>query len=232
MEPAVTADVLHRQLFPCLVAGDGLVLGAVVAEHPLDVLHVAHQSQVADEDGDFQHAFQQSPYPVQGQHLAQQAHNGGGQHHEQHQGQHAPQHRRQTHDKVLGLFSQMLIDPFVQLALLGLKGLLPHADLGGVHQAPVAHDQALDHAQHTPHQGNLLPGKGGDGVQLGLDAAIRPAHRGADLTGSPHHDALDESLSPHRGFEFFFFHGISSRPPTRAGRCFLIVSHGPALQTP
>ena len=42
------AGVLHRQRQPRLIAEDGLVLGAVVLEHPMHVLLLGAEEQVHD----------------------------------------------------------------------------------------------------------------------------------------------------------------------------------------
>ena len=46
MEPALLADVLHGQRQARLVAGDGLMLGAVVLKHAVQFLHAGTQEHI------------------------------------------------------------------------------------------------------------------------------------------------------------------------------------------
>ena len=58
VEAGVFAYIFHRQFLAVLIAEDGLVLGSMVHEHPLDVAHVGNQRKVEDEDGNFGQSFQ------------------------------------------------------------------------------------------------------------------------------------------------------------------------------
>ena len=57
------ADVLHRQGQPRLIAEDGLMLRAVVAEHPVHVLLLGAEDQIRQKDRDFQKALHHVPAP-------------------------------------------------------------------------------------------------------------------------------------------------------------------------
>ena len=78
--PGLLADVLHRQRLAPLITEDGLVLGAVVLEHPVDILHTGAEDQIPHKDDDTHHALQQvAPPHGQREKVGHAAGQGGGQ---------------------------------------------------------------------------------------------------------------------------------------------------------
>ena len=211
MKADLLAHVLHGQLQPGLVAGDGFVLGPVVLKHPVQLLHAGAQIQVDHKDGDLHHALQQGLHrPGQRHKAAQRFHAEGGQRHKQHQGQHHAQHRGRPHQRLFKGVAQMVLQPLLQLGRL-LFLFVPQAYIRRVHQVAVAQHQIFHHVQHTSQKGDLAPGVVLDLIHHQVNGAVRLAHGHADLFGAAHHDALDEGLTAHPGAETFlwFFHGYS-----------------------
>ena len=207
MEAGVLAHILHREGVACLVAGNGLVLGPVVLEHPVDLLHFGDAHHIGQEDAHLEHRFQHHLGPAaQRDKMVHAAHDKGGQHSEQQNGQQPAQNGCAGQQSVLGLFAQMLPYPLFKsgLFLFGVV-VIAHADLGGVHHIAVTHDQAFDHGNRSPHQRDLCPdAMGRRRLGLGLDGAIRLAHGAADELGAAHHDAFHQGLPAHTGLETFF----------------------------
>ena len=207
MKPGVLADVFHRQLVPRLVAGNGFVFGAVVAEHPLDLLHPGDQVHIGQENPHLEDALNQDPDPpAQFHKMPQRCHHQGGQDGEEQNGSQAAHHGRAGQEDFLGFFTQMLPHPFFKGGLLFfLVVVVPHADLGRIHHIPIAHNQALDHGHGPPHNGDLHPALADrHRVGLGLNLAVRLADGTADQLGAPHHDAFHQCLASYTGLETFF----------------------------
>ena len=183
------------------------MFGPVVAEHPLDLLHPGDEEHIPQEDGHFQHTLQDDPGPAaQLDKVADAGRHQSGQDGKEQDGPEAPHDSRAGQQGFFGLFAQVLPHPLFKGGLLFFGVVvLPHADLGRVHHVPVAHDQALDHRDGPPHNGDLHPAfAGGDGVEPCLDAAVGAADRTADLPGAAHHDPLHQGLPAHTGLETFF----------------------------
>ena len=206
MEAGVLADILHGQLVAGLVAGDGLVLCAVILENAVDLLHLGDGHHVAEEDGHFQHRLEDDSRPAgQGDHLAEAAHQHRRQDGEQQDSEQAAHEGRTGHQDVLGLLAQMVAHPFFKggLFLFGVV-LVAHAHLSRVHHVVVAGDEALYHRDGSPHERDLGPDAVFRGVfYLRFDGAVGLAHSAADVLRAAHHDAFHQGLTAHTGLEAF-----------------------------
>ena len=81
-----------------LVAVDGLVLRAVVAEHALDLRHAPDEPNVEDEHGNAQHAVDDVPQKRVAVVLAHdEVRDEGGRHDEEHDAEHEPANHRDGH---------------------------------------------------------------------------------------------------------------------------------------
>ena len=182
------------------------MLGTVVLEHAVDLLHVRDAHHVGQEDAHFEQCFQHHLAPAAQRHkVVHAAHEEGGQHREQQDRQQAAQHSRHGQQGILGLFAQVFAHPFFKGSLLlGGVVVVAHAHLGRVHHVAVAHDEALDHGNGTAHKGNFGPHAVVlHGVDLGLDGAVGLAHRAADALRAAHHDAFHQRLPADAGLETF-----------------------------
>ena len=118
VEAGVLAHILHREGVACLVAGNGLVLGPVVLEHPVDLLHFGDAHHIGQEDAHLEHRFQHHLGPAaQRDKMVHAAHDKGGQHSEQQNGQQPAQNGCAGQQSVLGLFAQMLPYPLFKSGL-------------------------------------------------------------------------------------------------------------------
>ena len=208
MEAGVFAHILHGQRVTGLVAGNGLVLGTVVLEHPVDLLHSGNARHIGQEDSDLEHSFQHHLAPAaQRDKTAHAAHDEGGQHRKEQDRQQAAHHSGAGQQGILSLLAEMLSHPFFKGGLLFLGVVVvPHAHLSGVHHVAVAHDQAFDHGDCTAHQRDLGPDAMVlHGVEFGLNGAVRLAYCAADELWAAHHNAFHQCLTAHTGLETFLF---------------------------
>ena len=208
MEAGVFAHILHGQLITGLIAGNGLVLGTVVLEHPVDLLHSGNTRHIGQEDSDLEHSFQHHLAPAaQRDKTAHTAHDEGGQHRKEQDRQQAAHHGGTGQQGILSLLAEMLSHPFFKGGLLFLGVVVvPHAHLSGVHHVVVAHDQAFNHGDRTAHQRDLGPhAMVLHGVEFGLNGAVRLTHCAADELWAAHHNAFHQCLTAHTGLETFLF---------------------------
>lgn len=70
---ASAADILHRQRQPCLVAGDGLMLCAVITECPCHLLHVGDEPHIPHYQAQFNKPFDNGFEPVGRAYLSQKS---------------------------------------------------------------------------------------------------------------------------------------------------------------
>ena len=187
------------------IAEDGLVLRAVVLEHPADVLHMGTEHQIAHEDDDTHHAFQQVAQPHgQGNGQAHQSGEGGGQQDEQPHGENDAQHHRHGDKKGGGLLAaQVSVQPELEPGGL-LRLLLVLREKGSrVHQRLDAVGQGGAEIEDTPEQrqaqGGVLVLDEHPLLHLLLQPAVRLAHHNGLLLRSQHHDPLNECLSADHG---------------------------------
>ena len=96
MEARHAAHVLHGQRQTGLVAENGLVLGTVIAEGALDVLHVGNRPHKDQKQDDTHHAFEQTAHKV-GCPVGQHAHDEGGCDQKECDGQDGADHHGKTH---------------------------------------------------------------------------------------------------------------------------------------
>ena len=182
------------------------MLGTVVFEDTVDLLHLGDGHHVGQKDGDLEQRFEDDLRPAgQDDHLAETAHQHRGQNGEEQDGEQTAHKGRTGHQDVFGLLAQMLAHPFFKggLFLFGVV-LVAHAHLCGVHHVPVAGNEALDHRDGPPHDGDLCPDAVFGGVlNFGLNGAVRLAHGAADLLRAAHHDALHQGLTAYAGLEAF-----------------------------
>ena len=184
------------------------MLGPVVLEHAVDLLHFGDGDHIAQEDGHLQDRFEDDlAPPAQREQPVDAAHQNGRQHREQQDGKQSAQHGGNAQQDILGLFAQMVAHPFFKggLLLFGVV-VVAHAHLCGIHHVPVAHDEALHHRDGSPHEGDLRPDAVGWGrLDLCFNGAVRLAHRAADVLRAAHHDAFHQGLPTHARFETFLF---------------------------
>ena len=212
------ADIFHRQGKARLVAEDGLVLRAMVLEHPVDIALPGADRQVQNEDSHLQKAFHHVPAPQgkAGEEMEDAAGEEGGQHHEQKHGHtHAQNHRQGDDEGLQLLIGKMLFQPQVELA--GLGRLVIGVELGGVHQRLDAADHGGQEIHRAPDQRHAQDGIAVlDELQalhlLDQVPLLVPHHDGL-LFRSPHHNAFNERLSANAGAEgagmIFICHNLS-----------------------
>ena len=204
MEPGTAPDIFHRQGQARLVAGDGLVLGAVILKHAVNFLHAGAKEHVRQKDDQLEYALQNHLGPAgQRHHLPHRPREEGGQKGEQEQRQQHPRKGGAGHQHILHGGGGVLVQPLVKFGLVGLLFLLGEGDVRAVHQVLVAAVQVLGHVADAPHKGHFVVPVGGDRVIGQVDLTVRAAHRAADFLGAAHHDALHEGLPAHRGAETF-----------------------------
>ena len=196
MEPGILQDVLRGHLPLGLVAGDGLVLGPVIHEHPMDVLDPGDGQQIADEDKQPHHALQQAHQ--EGALDLEEAHHQGGQDHEQAHSQGRRQDHRHGHGHVPRGLAQLLRQPFFEFGGL-LRHLLPQqfrAAGDDLHAAGQGLHEGIDPPDHGPSGKRSLFMLILVLVVFGNDGAVALTHgqRGAVL-GVLHHDPLHDGLS-------------------------------------
>ena len=182
------------------------MLGPVVLEHPVDLLHPGDGGHVGQEDGDLEHRLQHHLGPAAQRHqMVQAAHQHRGQNGEEQDGKQPADHGSRRQHDIFGLFAQMVTHPFFKGGLLfGGVVVIPHAHLCRVHHVLVSHDQAFDHRDGSPHQRDLCPhAVGGGGLDLGLNGSIGLADGTADVFRAPHHNALHQGLPAHTRLEAF-----------------------------
>ena len=98
MQAREAARVLGRERQAVLVAVDGLVLGAVVAEHALDLRHAPDEPDIEDEHGNTQHAVDDVPQKRVAVVLAHdEVRDEGGRHDEEHNTERKPANHRDGH---------------------------------------------------------------------------------------------------------------------------------------
>ena len=199
--PGLDAHVLHRQGQAVLIAEDGLVLGAVVLEHPVYVLHPGAEYQVAHEDHHLDYALQQVAQPHgQGDNQADQAGDGGGQEDEQHHGKDDAQGHRGGDKKGRGLLAaQAPVQPKLELGgLLRLLFVL-RQEGGREHQRLDAVGQGGTEVEHAPDEGHAQQGVAildeHPVFHLLLQLAVGLAHHHGLLLRAQHHNPLDEGLA-------------------------------------
>ena len=108
-------DILHRQGQPRLVAEDGLMLRAVVAEHPVDILLLGAEDEVGQKNQHLHHAL--DDVVDSGALCVEQPGDKRGQQHEQHQRQPQTENDGERHDQRLQLFRRdVLFHPLVKFA--------------------------------------------------------------------------------------------------------------------
>ena len=208
MHPRHRADVFHGQRQLRLIAANGLVLGPVVGEDALHILHAGDEDHVNQEDDQAEQTLNQVlPYhSAAGQTLEEipQLHR---QQEEEQKGEaHAQDHRDRDQHGHEFLAAQLAFQPAVELGGRFLRLLiLRHAGLlGGPHQGldAVVHTAAEvdDAANHGPGEKAVL---GLERLHLFLQALLGIAHHDGLLFRPAHHDALDQRLTADHGFEFF-----------------------------
>ena len=121
MEARVEGRALRHELVPGLVAGDRLVLGAVVLEHPPEIADSRDRPDVGEEDRDPDRLFDQHEHDRAAELILPDARDRHGQDEEQ-----ADREReRQEHRKAPGPLRDLLVG-LVQLRVCGdAKGLHP-----------------------------------------------------------------------------------------------------------
>ena len=98
MQAGKAARVLGRERQAVLIAVDGLVLRAVVAEHALDLRHATDEPDVEDEHGNAQHAVDDVPQKRVTVVLAHdEVRDEGGRHDEEHDAEREPANHRDGH---------------------------------------------------------------------------------------------------------------------------------------
>ena len=98
MQAREAARVLGRERQAVLVAVDGLVLCAVVAEHALDLRHAPDEPDIEDEHGNAQHAVDDVPQKRVAVVLAHdEVRDEGGRHDEEHNAERKPANHRDGH---------------------------------------------------------------------------------------------------------------------------------------
>ena len=223
MVPGHFPGVLHGELQTPLVAEDGLMLGPVVLEGPVDVLHFRTEVQIQEEYDELHHTLQQVPQPHGGfREEVQQARGGqGGQNDEEEEGQaHAQDHRHGQDPLHEGLAAELGFDPLFEL---GGFFLLFRVELRRPHEGLHAVDQGADEGEHAPDegqtQGRVLVLDELQFILLDLQTTLLVADHDGLLLRAAHHDALDEGLSTDGGAEsaavvlcaavVFVFHSVS-----------------------
>ena len=206
MVPGLDADVFHRQGQARLIAENGLMLRAVVLEHPVNVLLLGAEDQVRQENDDFQQALHHVPAPQgkAGEKVENAAGQQCGQHQEQEDGQPHPQQHREGHN---GLFQLLTAEVSFQplLKFGGLAHLFVRIEVRRVHQGLHAADHGRQEIDGAPDQGHPQ-----DGVAV-LDelqflylfhqpAVLIPDHNGL-LFRSPHQNTLNKRLPADAGAE-------------------------------
>ena len=131
VEAALRPHVLHRQRQALLVAEDGLVLGPVVGEEPLHVLHPRAEPEIDQEDDQLYGALDEAAEGIPPLEAGYQPGEEGGQEQKQRQREHNAEHRRYGDDRLLRLLAaQLLLQPEVELGRLLL--FLLGQEAGGV----------------------------------------------------------------------------------------------------
>ena len=98
MQAREAARVLGRERQAVLVAVDGLVLCAVVAEHALDLRHAPDEPNIEDEHGNAEHAVDDVPQKRVAVVLAHdEVRDEGGRHDEEHDAERKPANHRDGH---------------------------------------------------------------------------------------------------------------------------------------
>ena len=214
------AGVLHRQRQPRLIAENGLVLGAVVLEHPVHVLLLGAEEQVHNKYEYLDDALDE--VVEQGALGFEQPRHKRRQEHEQPQAQRQRKHQRHRHDDPLQLFRRhVLFQPLVEFR--GLGRLVLGEIVRREHQRLDALDHGVQKRHHAPNNGQpqhgvLIP------HQLQLlhlgHQPLRRAHHDGLLLRPAHEDALNERLPADGRAEglFFFFYSheftiLSASPP-------------------
>ena len=229
--------VLGRHGQPVLEAVDGLVLGAVVHEHALDVLHAPDEPDIEHE---YRHT-QKAVHDVPGQGVVvvlphDEVRHSRRRHDEQHHTQHEPHDHGDHHLAVpellfflarLGIFGQRrlvvhglgrsLRSGFL-LALLVAEGVQRgdfqrlEAQHERLHERPAA-------AHERPVHPAVLVLAALQVVLFHVDGAARLAHGHGPVVLAAHHHALDEGLAAHVGLN-------SPVLGKGAGQVALLLCHG------
>ena len=198
MEPSHLPDVLYRQFLSCLKAEDRLVLGTVVHEHALDILHAGHQEEVAKEYRYLEYPFYQSFDPVYGQYLSYETRDHGGQQNEERDGQESRQYRGDQADSLVGLLPEMLLKPLVELVFLIPVG---KGDVGGSHDKGISRLQRQVHSDDSSQDRDVLEGIGRRLGYLGADISAGFSHCETCQSGTLHGDPFYDCLSADGSFE-------------------------------
>ena len=201
-------DVLHRQGQARLIAENGLMLRAVVAEHAVNVLLLGAEDQIAQENGHLHHAL--DDVVDRGALSVKQPGDECRQQHEQHQCQgQAQNHGERHHQGLQFLCGDVLFQPLVEFAGLGVLLIREivrrkHQRLdAGDHGADERHGAAEDrHAQNGVLAPDELPL-----CDLSDQSLWRADHDGV-LLRSAHEDTFDQRLPADSGAEraLFLFH--------------------------
>ena len=123
------------------------MLGTVVLEDAVDLLHLRDGGHVAQENGDLEQRFQNDLAPAAQRHqMVHTAHQNRGQHREEQDREQAADEGSRPQQHVLRLFAEVVSHPFFKggLLLFGVV-VVAHAHLCGVHHVPVAHDETFHH---------------------------------------------------------------------------------------
>ena len=225
MEPGHGPHVLHGQGQSSLIAADGFMFRAVIAEHPLHVLHLGHQNHVPHKNNNFQQALHQISGHMIIIQAGNQAADQGRQQNEQAHRQTNAQNCRRIDDKLFQFFrTEMLFNPAFQLGRLAAAALLLGKILGGKQQRPNAVDHGAAKRENTADERD----SGQRGALFGQLQIVDLFHQtvlGADhnglFIGAPHKDALNQGLSADQCFELL-----------TAALCFLLFCHGCLLRRP
>ncbi len=180
MERAERAHVFDVEGHPGLVGMDGLMLGAVVHEHPPDILHHRDCHDIGEENHQPQHSLEQVEYHRVIREAVDELGGPGGDDDEQHHRQDESERHRQ----------QDLLRRQLFLLLAGSLGG-ERQRLEPVHQRFRQGDHA---AQHRFLQDRISLGNRNKRLLLDRDVAGGFPHRRSDVARPAHHHALDNRL--------------------------------------
>ena len=189
MQAREAARVLGRERQAVLVAVDGLVLCAVVAEHALDLRHAPDEPDIEDEHGNAQHAVDDVPQKRVAVVLAHdEVRDEGGRHDEEHNAERKPANHRDGH-LLLAELGLGLLRTWDIVSVLAICDRLRGVALGFSHHLKRAlRAECLNHGVGAAEI--VLPGEFRIGFLtrglLGGDFMLRPLLAGGLARSSRH----------------------------------------------
>ena len=194
--------ILRAEHSVVLVTVYRFMLGSVVLEQRLYIIHVAYRRNIADKHQDPEYSFNQVEHDRAFYPLAQEVNDPGRQNDEKDERDRHREEQGSCHQEIpCGLFAELLIDPCLNLS--GLLGILLRSvsleDIRGLHQGSHASDERVNKGNDTPDERDLerlalflLE------LRLEVELTRRQAHSKRDPVRALHHDAFHHSLPANR----------------------------------